>query len=119
MKQLNCRSATELFRCQTNTHGSNQTKFTDPRSHPSNLYKLHAPYTDAIKGYSGFTQDQYKLRFTKTYLLRAGAYVGSGNTSSKTTDINLVPVRSNDASVTTDNVTIDYILDVSVRELGK
>jgi len=121
MKQLNCRSATQLFRCKTNPNGSDsyQTKSTDPFSQLSNFYKLHAPYSNAIKGGSGFTQqDHYKSRLTKTYSLKAGVYAGLGDIFSKATNINLVKARPKAIPVTAGNITIDHILDERIRKLG-
>lgn len=96
-----------------------QTKATDPGGHPANLFVLPAPYPNALKGGAGFTyQDQYLFRLAETYLLRAEAHLGAGNAAAAATDINVVRARSNASPVAAGNVTIDYILDERIRELG-
>ena len=96
-----------------------QSKCTDPGNHPANLYASPAPYPNALKGGAGFTyQDQYMFRLAETYLLRAEAYLGAGNAASAAADINIVRARSNAAPVSAGSVTIDYILDERIRELG-
>jgi starch-binding outer membrane protein, SusD/RagB family len=94
-----------------------QTKCTEPGGHPANL--LSGTYPLGLKNGAGFTyQDQYLFRLAETYLLRAEAYLGAGNTAAAATDINVVRTRSNAASVSAANVNIDYILDERIRELG-
>lgn len=94
-----------------------QTKCTDPGNHPANLYS--GAYPMALKGGAGFTyQDQYMFRLAETYLLRAEAYLGAGNTAAAADDINVVRARSNAAPVPAGDVNIDYILDERIRELG-
>jgi hypothetical protein len=96
-----------------------QTKATEPGGHPANLYAIPAAYPNALKGGAGFTyQDQYMFRLAETYLLRAEAQLGAGNTQLAADDINVVRARSNAAPVIAANVTIDYILDERIRELG-
>ena len=94
-----------------------QTKCTDPGNHPANLFS--GSYPMALKGGAGFTyQDQYLFRLAETYLLRAEAYLGAGNTAAAADDINLVRARSNAAPVSAGDVNIDYILDERIREFG-
>jgi hypothetical protein len=96
-----------------------QTKCTEPGGHPANLYVVPAPYPNALKGGAGFTyQDQYMFRLAETYLLRAEANLGAGNAAAAAADINVVRARSHAAPVAAGNVTIDYILDERIRELG-
>lgn len=96
-----------------------QTKATDPGNHPSNLYAPTAINPNALKGGAGFTyQDQYMFRLAETYLLRAEAQLGAGQPGLAAADINVVRARSNAAPVAAGNVTIDYILDERIRELG-
>jgi starch-binding outer membrane protein, SusD/RagB family len=96
-----------------------QTKCTDPFNHPANLMAPTTANPFALKGGAGFTyQDQYLFRLAETYLLRAEAYLGAGNAASAAADINVVRARSNAAPVAAGNVTIDYILDERIRELG-
>lgn len=93
------------------------TKCTEPGGHPSNLYS--GAYPMALKGGAGFTyQDQYMFRLAETYLLRAEAYLGASNPTLAANDINVVRARSGASAVAPANVTIDYILDERIRELG-
>ena len=62
--------------------------------------------------------DQYMFRLAETYLLRAEAYLGLGNTALAAADINVVRARSNALPVAAANVNIDYILDERMREFG-
>lgn len=96
-----------------------QTKVTEPGGHPANLLAVPAPFPGALKSGAGFTyQDQYLMRLAETYLIRAEAYLGLNNNNAAATDINTVRARSNAAPVAPGNVTIDYILDERIRELG-
>lgn len=96
-----------------------QTKATEPGGHPANLLVLPAPYPNALKGGAGFTyQDQYLFRLAETYLLRAEAYLGLSQPGNAANDINAVRARSGASAVASGNVTIDYILDERIRELG-
>lgn len=93
------------------------TKCTEPGGHPSNLYS--GAYPQALKGGAGFTyQDQYMIRLAETYLLRAEAYLGASNPTAAAADINVVRARSGASVVAPSNVTIDFILDERIRELG-
>jgi hypothetical protein len=93
------------------------TKCTEPGGHPSNL--LSGSYPFGLKNGAGFTyQDQYLFRLAETYLLRAEANLGAGNAAAAATDINMVRARSSAAAVAASNVSIDYILDERIRELG-
>jgi len=53
----------------------------------------------------------------ETYLLRAEAYLNTGNTGAAADDINEVRNRSNATPVLPGDVDIDYILDERLREL--
>lgn len=60
----------------------------------------------------------YMVRLAETYLLRAEAYLGSGNAAKAAEDINVVRRRANAPDVAAANVDIDYILDERLRELN-
>ena len=95
-----------------------QTKATEPGAHPANLYQVPG-FPNQLKNGAGFTyQDQYMFRLAETYLLRAEAYLGLGQTGNAANDINLVRARSNAAAIGAGAVTIDFILDERIRELG-
>ena len=64
-----------------------------------------------------YRADIYALRMAETYLLRAEAYLNTGNTSAAADDINEVRNRSNGTPVLPGEVDIDYILDERLREL--
>ena len=95
-----------------------QTKATEPGGHPTNLYQIPG-FPNQLKGGAGFTyQDQYMFRLAETYLLRAEAYLGLGQTGNAATDINAVRSRSGATAIAAGNVNIDFILDERIRELG-
>jgi len=58
-----------------------------------------------------------KIRLSETYLLRAEAYLMSGNKQKAADDINILRNRAHAVPVTSDKVDIDYILDERAREL--
>lgn len=92
-------------------------KITTPGDHPDALYEDKE--TQLLKTSAGVTYaDQYMFRLAETYLLRAEAYLLSGNTSFAAADINEVRLRANATPVQPGEVTIDYILDERMRELG-
>ncbi|WP_282180447.1 RagB/SusD family nutrient uptake outer membrane protein [Maribacter stanieri] len=62
-------------------------------------------------------KDVYAIRLAETYLLRAEAYVGLGNTALAANDINALRNRANATPVASADVNIDYILDERAREL--
>ncbi|MDD2438110.1 MAG: RagB/SusD family nutrient uptake outer membrane protein [Massilibacteroides sp.] len=61
--------------------------------------------------------DWYMIRMSETYLLRAEAYLGKGDTENAAKDINVVRSRANATACLASDVTIDYILDERAREL--
>ncbi len=62
--------------------------------------------------------DWYMMRLSETYLLRAEAYMKSGDKASAMADINTVRDRATAPLLTDQNdVTMDYILDERAREL--
>lgn len=96
-----------------------QTKCTEPYNPPANLLEAVQSYPYRIKGGSGGTyRDEYLFRLAETYLLRAEAYLGLGQTGLAADDINVVRARSNASPVAAGAVDIDLILDERMRELG-
>tara|TARA_R110002050_G_C8962065_1_gene514509 strand:- start:8364 stop:10007 length:1644 start_codon:yes stop_codon:yes gene_type:complete len=63
-------------------------------------------------------KDFYFFRLAETYLLRAEAYLGKGQTGLAADDINRLRSRANASDVTPGEVDIDYILDERLRELA-
>jgi hypothetical protein len=93
------------------------TKVTTPGQHPANI--IANTETLLLTNGAGSTYtDQYYMRLSETYLLRAEAYLGKGELANAAADINLVRVRANASPVSPANVTIDYILDERARELS-
>jgi hypothetical protein len=100
-----------------------QAKATTIFDHPANLYvnpgSSHPTLKYELKASAGGTYaDQYMFRLAETYLLRAEAYLGLGNAASAAADINVVRNRAKATPVTAAQVTLDYILDERMRELG-
>ena len=94
-----------------------QSKVTTPFNHPTNLYAN--PATFLLKATAGGTYtDQYMFRLAETYLLRAEANLGAGNAAAAAADLNVVRARAKATPVAPGAVTIDYILDERMRELG-
>lgn len=94
-----------------------QSKVTTPFNHPDNLYSNSANFL--LKSTAGGTYtDQYMFRLAETYLIRAEAYLGDSNPGKAADDINVVRKRANAGDVLPGAVTIDYILDERMRELG-
>jgi hypothetical protein len=100
-----------------------QSKATTVFDHPASLY-VNPSSNDPVKKYElkasagGTYADQYMFRLAETYLLRAEAYLGSGNAAAAADDINEVRNRAKATPVSAGDVTIDYILDERMRELG-
>ncbi|WP_405381099.1 RagB/SusD family nutrient uptake outer membrane protein [Maribacter sp. LLG6340-A2] len=94
------------------------TKVTTPYNHPDGLLRnSDVPY--ALTSSAGGTYtDQYMLRLAETYLLRAEAYLANSQPQLAADDINMVRSRANASLVEASDVTLDYILDERVRELG-
>lgn len=94
-----------------------QSKATTPNNHPAGMYANKA--TGELTNAAGATYtDQYMFRLAETYLLRAEAYMKDGNNQKAADDINVVRLRAKASLVLSANVTMDYILDERMRELG-
>ncbi len=94
-----------------------QSKASPPGSHPDNLYADSATGL-LLNTAGGNYTDQYYVRLAETYLIRAEAHLGKGDRSLAAADINTVRARANAAAAAPDEITIDYILDERMRELG-
>jgi hypothetical protein len=94
-----------------------QSKITTPGDHPDGMFENKE--TLLLKASAGGTYaDQYLFRLAETYLLRAEAYLGLGQSDNAAKDLNAVRNRSNASDVSSASVNIDYILDERMRELG-
>lgn len=65
----------------------------------------------------GGNSDWYVFRLAGTYLLRAEAYFWKGELGNAAADINQVRARAHAPLISSQDVTIDYILDERAREL--
>ena len=84
----------------------------------SPYYKTFYPEQDPSKVNSqGGNGDGYIFRLAETYLLRAEAFFYEGDLSNAAKDINEVRERAHAIPVLPADVTIDYIMDESAREL--
>lgn len=92
------------------------TKMTTPFHHPDAQYGNKTTYQLAGTGGKTYT-DQYFFRLAEAYLLRAEAYVNTGDKNKAADDINVLHARANAKPATADQMTIDYILDERLREL--
>jgi hypothetical protein len=94
-----------------------QAKATTPGKHPANLFENQS--TGLLKSTAGGTYlDQYMFRLAETYLIRAEAYLGLNDKAKAADDLNQIRSRSSASPVQPADVTIDYILDERMRELG-
>lgn len=94
-----------------------QSKCTTPYNHPGELYVNTTTFE--LKNIAGTTYtDQYMFRLSETYLLRAEAYLMQNDKGNAAKDINTVRERANATPVADADVTLDYILDERMRELG-
>lgn len=93
----------------------NVTKISTYNDHPAEVLQPDGTMSST----SGKTYaDQYIMRLAETYLLRAEAYLGKGNTSAAADDINMLRNRANAIPVLPGQVNINYILDERMRELN-
>jgi hypothetical protein len=94
-----------------------QTKCTTPNDHPASM--ILNKETMELRSDAGVTYaDWYDMRLAETYLLRAEAYLMKGDLSAAATDLNTVRKRAGASSITALDVTLDFILDERMRELG-
>lgn len=94
-----------------------QTKCTTPFNHPAEIYQDAGSYS--LKSIAGTTYtDQYMFRLAETYLLRAEAYLKSGNKEKALADVNVIRARAHAKPAESSQLDIDYILDERMREMG-
>ncbi|MFO7657422.1 MAG: RagB/SusD family nutrient uptake outer membrane protein [Bacteroidales bacterium] len=81
--------------------------------------KVEGPFFEGGDGsFKGRTsKDVYVMRLAETYLLRAEAYLRKGDKENAAIDINTVRARANAPAISSDEATLDYILDERAREL--
>jgi hypothetical protein len=62
-------------------------------------------------------KDQYGMRLAETYLMRAEAYIQKDMKAEAAADVNKIRERAKAKPVTVDQISLDYVLDESAREL--
>jgi hypothetical protein len=93
------------------------TKVSTPGQQPAELF-VENPSVEGQVSYSHHAyRDVYVIRLAETYLLRAEAHLGAGNTALAADDINVVRGRAEAPLIAAGDVDIDYILDERAREL--
>ncbi|MFT7035962.1 MAG: hypothetical protein ACJA2S_004487 [Cyclobacteriaceae bacterium] len=86
--------------------------------HPTDLYASNQTIPGSLTSSARQTfRDHYVMRLAETYLIRAEAHLGSGNTTLAAADINELRRRAGAPDVVPGDVDIDYILDERLREL--
>lgn len=92
------------------------SKTTVINNFPEELF-VDATTGEVTRNASSTFRDHYHMRLAETYLLRAEAYLGNGNTTAAAEDINVIRARANASLITSADVDIDFILDERAREL--
>ena len=69
------------------------------------------------EGYGGNTKDRMKFRLAETYLLLAEARLMQNNLDGAADAINEVRRRAQASDISSDDVTVDFLLDERIREL--
>jgi len=93
------------------------TKTSTPGKQPPELFLENPIVEGGVSRSHRAFRDQYAIRLAETYLLRAEAYLGDGNTTQAANDINVVRSRAEAPLIDAEDVDIDYILDERAREL--
>ena len=95
------------------------TKTVTPGMDPIELWDLNQTIPGSLTSEAKRTwRKHYQIRLAETYLLRAEAYLGSGDAVKAAEDINVVRSRASAPDVTPAEVDIEYILDERMRELS-
>lgn len=89
------------------------------------IFPIHIKFTDPLNYFlqpnrsgGGIThKDWYALRFAETLLLRAEAYLETGNNELAAADVNRIRERANATPVSAAQMDMDYVLDERAREL--
>jgi hypothetical protein len=89
------------------------------------IYPFFMKFADPCHVLNNITQsgggqdfkDEYAMRLAETYLLRAEAYMQLNKNAEAAADVNAIRTRSHAKPITAAEVSIDYILDESAREL--
>ncbi len=93
-------------------------KASVPGKHPTELYLADQTVPGSLTSNARDTyRDQYVLRLSETFLLRAEAHLGKNDKIKAADDLNVVRARAKAPIVQPSSVDIDYILDERIREL--
>jgi len=93
-------------------------KCTTVGAHPEFLYLPDQSVPGSLtRSARGTYRDNYIIRLSETYLLRAEAYLGNSDPINAAKDINVVRRRAKAPEIESGDVDIDYILDERMREL--
>lgn len=92
-------------------------KASTPGKQPSELFVENPTVVGEVSYSHHAFRDVYAIRLAETYLLRAEAYLGAGNTTEAAADINALRSRAEAPAINPSEVDIDYILDERAREL--
>ena len=92
------------------------TKVTTPGNHPDAQYLVKDKLLLSGTGGKTYT-DQYMMRLSEAYLLRAEAYMKLGQNDKAAEDINVIRSRAHAKPCTASQISMDYILDERLREL--
>jgi len=93
------------------------TKSSTPGKQPAEAFLEDQTVEGSLSWSHVAFRDVYAIRLAETYLLRAEAYLGSGDKQKAAEDINVVRNRSEAPPADANDVDIDYILDERAREL--
>jgi hypothetical protein len=77
----------------------------------------HVLDNPATSGNGGVYKDMYGMRLGETYLLRAEAYIQLDKKVEAAADVNAIRNRAHAHPVSVDDISLDYVLDESAREL--
>ena len=93
------------------------TKTSTPGKQPPEAFLEDQSVEGSLSWSHAAFRDVYAIRLAETYLLRAEAYLGLGESQKAAEDINAVRGRAEAQLVEAGGVDIDYILDERAREL--
>ncbi|WP_339710534.1 RagB/SusD family nutrient uptake outer membrane protein [uncultured Kriegella sp.] len=112
--------ANNLIRPENNLYNKNWTaifsKTTVANNFPEELF-VDESTGEVTRNAASTFRDHYHIRLAETYLLRAEAYLGAGNTSAAADDINMIRARVNAPLISAADVDVDFLLDERSREL--
>lgn len=94
---------------------TDETWFTTYRLYPSLTKFFYGRPEDLT--YTGTNRDRMKFRLAETYLLLCEAYLMQGKIQQAADALNVVRRRSSASEISTNQMTLDFLLDERIREL--